>query len=84
MKNIFVFFHFLLPVGGAIKLIKEYMNTYMNKAEVCEKLQISKKFLNTLIKRGELRAIIISERVTRFDEGHINEWLKSKSVGGLK
>ncbi len=58
------------------------MNYYLNKSEVCEKLQISKKLLNSLIKRGDLKAIILSERVTRFDSTYIEQWLESKTVGG--
>lgn len=58
------------------------MSSYLNKQEVCEKLQISKKLLNRLIKRGDLKAIVISERVTRFDSADIELWLESKTVGG--
>ena len=60
------------------------MSSYLTKQDVCKLLHISKKHLDRMIKRGDISAIVISERIIRFDVEYIKNWLNEKTIGGLK
>lgn len=57
------------------------MGRLLTTAQVCEKLSISRRHLQTLRKRGVFRTIRISPRSLRFDEDDIDAYIRK---GGLE
>ena len=52
------------------------MGRLLTTAQVCEKLSISRRHLQTLRSRGLFRTIRVSERSLRFDEDDLDAYLR--------